>query len=61
MVAYHLDLLPRILIHNMLLVSLLYDHKRQVDQMSPEPQPLRLVIDLKVWEFKVKAILALQI
>ncbi len=60
-VAYRLDLPASFQIYNVFHISLLLDHKPWVDEESPEPQPLRLAIDLEVRQYKVEAILALQI
>ncbi len=45
-VAYRLDLPASLQIHNVFHLSLPYDHKPRVGEESPEPQLLRLAIDL---------------
>ncbi len=57
MVAYRLDLLASLQIYNLFHFSFLFDHKPWVDEESPEPQPLKLTIDLEVREYEVEAIL----
>ena len=60
-VAYRLDLPESLRIHNVFHVNLLRDHKPRADEVSPEPQPLRLAIDPEVQEWEVEAILASRI
>ncbi len=60
-VAYRLDLPASVQIYNVFLVSLLRDHMARVSEESPEPQPLKLAIDLEVREYEVEAIFASQI
>ena len=55
-VTYHLNLNASFQIHNVFHVSLLLDHKPRVGEESPEPQPLRLAIDLEIREYEVEAI-----
>ncbi len=59
--VYPLDLSACLQIHNVFHVSLLRDQKSRVDEESPEPQPLRLVIDPEVRKYEVEAILASRI
>ncbi len=60
-VAYRLDLLPSLDIHNVFHVSLLRDYKPRVGEEFSEPHQLRLAIDPKVREYVVEAILASRI
>ncbi len=60
-VIYRLDLPSSLQIHNVFHVSLLRDHKPRVGEESPEPQPLKLTIDLEVQKYEVEAILASRI
>ncbi len=60
-VAYYLNLPSSLHIYNVFHISLLFDHKFQVGKESLEPQPLRLAIDPKVWEYEIEAILASRI
>ncbi len=60
-VAYRLDLLASLQIHNVFHVSLHRDHNPRVGEESPEPQPLRLALDPEVWKYEVEAILASRI
>ncbi len=60
-VAYRLNLPASLQIHNGFHVSLLRDNKPRVGDESPEPQPLKLLIDLEVQEYEVESILASRI
>ncbi len=60
-VAYRLDLPSNLQIHNVFYISLFRDHKPQVNEESPEPQPLRLAIDSEVRPDEIEAIFASQI
>ncbi len=57
-VGYRLDLPASFQIHNVFHISLLRDHKPRVGEESFEPQPLKLVINPEVREYKIEAILA---
>ncbi len=60
-VAYRLNLLASLQIHNVFHVSLLRDHKPGVGEEFPKLQSLKLAIDPEVWEYEVEAILASRI
>ncbi len=60
-VVYCFNLSASLQIHNVFHVSLFCDNKSRVGEKSPEPQPLRLAIDLEVQEYEVQAIFASRI
>ena len=54
-VACRLDLPSTFQIHNVFHIIFHFDLKHWVGEKSPELQPLKLAIDLKVWEDEVEA------